>query len=410
MVSNKLFLVGIVAFATVPQTSAQFGLGNLLDSVKDNLEDFDLGDFEDAINGIFGDASGWFDTMFVEFDFDAIKGVVDTAIADASEGIQGFGETFENVFGDVTQIPEQYAYFLKDSAIDVAALASEVFSSDAIQGIPDDVAAMFENAGDDIGKSFGMMLDVPSMAEALKNAGVDIDLLTATAEIGTLFAESTKDNFLKGVDFSKANIAGIQKAVAAMGTDAQNTFKAAMKASRTGTDVALGEAWTAVLASDELKNELSANNVDITKLQTAATASTEKVEADIIGIGNLFAASSKDAFFKAVDFSNANIAGVQKAVAAMGTDAQNTFDAAMKASNSRTGNDVTLAKAWTAVLANDELKKELSANNVDTTKLQTAAAASTANAEAEIISAQGSGAATATAGAAAVALVVALAF
>ena len=91
----------------------------------------------------------------------------------------------------------------------------------------------------------------------------------------------------------------------------------------------------------------------------------------------------------------------------MDDESQAAFGTAMKAS--RTGNDVALGAAWTAVLANEELAKELNANNVDTTKLKTAAAASTAKVQADIIAAQ-SGAATATAGAAAVALVVALAF
>jgi hypothetical protein len=174
MVSNQLVLAGIVAFATVTPTSA---VGGLFDSVNDMANEItknannmaqeyqwgELGtsdaELEAAINGIFGDMSGWFDTMFATFNATAVFETVDTAIAEASEGIQGFGETFENVFEDVNKIPEQYAYFLKDNAIDVAELAKEVFSSEAIQGIPDDVAAMFENAGDDIEKSFGMLLE-----------------------------------------------------------------------------------------------------------------------------------------------------------------------------------------------------------------------------------------------------------
>jgi len=239
-------------------------------------------DLEAMLNGIFADWSGWFDAMFDDFDIDAIKGVVDEAIAEASDGIQGFGNVFESVFEDVTEIPEQYAFFLKDKAIDVAEIAKEVFSADAIQGIPDDVAAMFENAGDDIEDAFGMMLEVPSMVVALGKAGVDVNVLAATAEIGALFAKSAEDTFFAGVDFTKANIADVQKAVAAMDDESQAAFGTAMKASRTGNDVALGAAWTAVLANEELAKELNANNVDTTKLKTAAAASTAKVQADII--------------------------------------------------------------------------------------------------------------------------------
>ena len=149
-----------------------------MENLSDSLEvTYTLGeadeDLEAMLNGIFADWSGWFDAMFDDFDIDAIKGVVDEAIAEASDGIQGFGNVFESVFEDVTEIPEQYAFFLKDKAIDVAEIAKEVFSADAIQGIPDDVAAMFENAGDDIEDAFGMMLEVPSMVVALGKAGVD---------------------------------------------------------------------------------------------------------------------------------------------------------------------------------------------------------------------------------------------
>jgi len=290
MVSSQLVLAGIVAFATVTPTSALFGVGDLMKNVGDMMENLEvtytLGeadeDLEAMLNGIFADVSGWVDAMFDDFDIDAIKGVVDEAIAEASDGIQGFGNVFESVFEDVTEIPEQYAFFLKDKAIDVAEIAKEVFSADAIQGIPDDVAAMFENAGDDIEDAFGMMLEVPSMVVALGKAGVDVNVLAATAEIGALFAKSAEDTFFAGVDFSKASIADVQKAVAAMTPEAQNTFGTAMKASRTGNDVALGAAWTAVLANDELAKELNANNVDTTKLKTAAAASTAKVQADII--------------------------------------------------------------------------------------------------------------------------------
>lgn len=299
MVSNQLVLAGIVAFATVTQTSAfvdvsnlfsgvDDGLGGIMDSVmemnNEMFENFQLGvgdeDLQKLITGIFSDMAGWFDAMFDDFDIDAIKGVVDEAIAEASDGIQGFGNVFESVFEDVTEIPEQYAFFLKDKAIDVAEIAKEVFSADAIQGIPDDVAAMFENAGDDIEDAFGMMLEVPSMVVALGKAGVDVNVLAATAEIGALFAKSAEDTFFAGVDFSKADVADIQKAVAAMDDESQAAFGTAMKGTRDGTDVALGAAWTTVLENEELAKELNANGVDVTVLSSAASASTA---AEMIG-------------------------------------------------------------------------------------------------------------------------------
>lgn len=162
-------------------TSVDDGFGGVVESVmemnNEMFENFQLGmvdeDLQELITGIFSDIAGWFDAMFDDFDIDAIKGVVDDAIAEASDGIKGFGNVFESVFEDVTEIPEQYAFFLKDKAIDVTEITKEVFSADAIKGIPDDVAAMFENAGDDIEDAFGKMLEVPSMVVALGKAGVD---------------------------------------------------------------------------------------------------------------------------------------------------------------------------------------------------------------------------------------------
>ena len=183
LVSTLIDIIPWQAFVDVSNlfSGVDDGLGGIMDSVmemnNEMFENFQLGvgdeDLQKLITGIFSDMAGWFDAMFDDFDIDAIKGVVDEAIAEASDGIQGFGNVFESVFEDVTEIPEQYAFFLKDKAIDVAEIAKEVFSADAIQGIPDDVAAMFENAGDDIEDAFGMMLEVPSMVVALGKAGVD---------------------------------------------------------------------------------------------------------------------------------------------------------------------------------------------------------------------------------------------
>ena len=81
---------------------------------------------------------------------------------------------------------KQYAFFLKDLDIDVEAIANEVFSSDAIKGIPDDVAAAFESGAAATEDMMAMMLNVPSMAKALKTAGVDIDLFVSEAPKCTL--------------------------------------------------------------------------------------------------------------------------------------------------------------------------------------------------------------------------------
>merc|ERR1712166_117334 len=210
---------------------------------------------------------------FLAFDFDAIASLVDTAVAGASAGVQGFGNVFESVFEDIEEIPEQYAFFLKDKAIDVATLADKVFSADAIQGIPEDVAAAFESGSDQIEAMFGQMLNVPSMALALADAGVNVGLMAATAEIADLFTLSSNDIFFNAVDFASADVAAIQKAVASMDEITAETFATAMESTRDGADVAVGAAWNAVLASTELSSELNANGVNVAALSAAAQAS-----------------------------------------------------------------------------------------------------------------------------------------
>ena len=76
----------------------------------------------------------------------------------------------------------------------------------------------------------------------------------------------------------------------------------------------------------------------------------------------------------------------------MDDESQAAFGTAMK--GTRDGTDVALGAAWTTVLENEELAKELNANGVDVTVLSSAASASTA---AEMIGDSGAAATTATA-------------
>ena len=48
---------------------------------------------------------------------------------------------------------------------------------------------------------FGNVLDIPAFATAFKNAGVDVSLWKATAQIGDLFQLSKKNTKYSGIDF-----------------------------------------------------------------------------------------------------------------------------------------------------------------------------------------------------------------
>merc|ERR1719272_1438552 len=109
MLAKHLALAGVLAFATVTPTNALFdtgglfgvdddgdddGLnlfGNLLGNTFDQLDEitneifegfggFELGvgdaDLEALISGIFSSMAGWFDNMFLAFDFDTIASLV----------------------------------------------------------------------------------------------------------------------------------------------------------------------------------------------------------------------------------------------------------------------------------------------------------------------------------------------
>lgn len=207
--------------------------GNLLGDGTDNDGELTF-DFS-----MFDDTSSWLDSIFdANFDFTAITSIVDSAIGDASEGVKLFGSAFETMFESAKGIPDQYAFFLKDLDIDVEAIANEVFSSDAIKGIPDDVAAAFESGAAATEDMMAMMLNVPSMAKALKTAGVDIDLFAASAELAELFDLTAADKFFSAIDFSTVDIAGIQKVIGAMDKASQDTFASAMAAAKDGTAAA----------------------------------------------------------------------------------------------------------------------------------------------------------------------------
>jgi len=261
------------------------GLGNLFGGGTDNDGD-DVLDFTSLLS-MFDDSSSWLDDIFDNnFDFTAIESIVDLAIADASDGVKLFGNAFETMFESAAGIPEQYAFFLKDLDIDVEAIANEVFSSDAIKDIPDDVAAAFESGADSAEDMMAMMLNVPSMANALKTAGVNIDLFAASAEIAELFDLTESDKFFSAIDFGTVDVKGVQKVIGAMDKASQDTFALAMAAAKDGTAVAVGAAWDAVLDDKLLSAQLTTQGLDVTALSAAASASTKAAAPEVIEAGS----------------------------------------------------------------------------------------------------------------------------
>ena len=69
-------------------------LDEITNEIFEGFGEFELGvgdaDLEALISGIFSSMAGWFDNMFLAFDFDTIASLVDTAVAGASAGVQGY--------------------------------------------------------------------------------------------------------------------------------------------------------------------------------------------------------------------------------------------------------------------------------------------------------------------------------
>lgn len=251
-----------------------FGLGNLFNGGgDDDGEDafsfvFDFS----ALDSIFADTGAWLDGLLGGIDFTEVSNMIDDAVSDASEGVQGFANAFEDIFSDVNEIPDQFSYFLKDATLDLSQMAADIFSDENIAGLTEDMVGAWDTTAD-AATNYWDLLGVGAFTDELLKANVDVALFTATAGIGELFRETTEnlrlDNLIpNGVDFAK-----VEKAVAAMDEAGQKKFAASMGAA---TDVTTGtldvaKAWLALAEDPTLSAALTAEGVDVAKVKSEAS-------------------------------------------------------------------------------------------------------------------------------------------
>jgi len=249
-------------------------LGNLFNGGgDDDGEDAFSFDFDfSALDSIFADTGAWLDGLLGGIDFTEVSNMIDDAVSDASEGVQGFANAFEDIFSDVNEIPDQFSYFLKDATLDLSQMAADIFSDENIAGLTEDMVGAWDTTAD-AATNYWDLLGVGAFTDELLKANVDVALFTATAGIGELFRETTEnsrlDNLIpNGVDFAK-----VEKAVAAMDEAGQKKFAASMGAA---TDVTTGtldvaKAWLALAEDPTLSAALTAEGVDVAKVKSEAS-------------------------------------------------------------------------------------------------------------------------------------------
>lgn len=249
-------------------------VGNLLNGGgDDDGEDAFSFDFDfSALDSIFADTGAWLDGLLGGIDFTEVSNMIDDAVSDASEGVQGFANAFEDIFSDVNEIPDQFSYFLKDATLDLSQMAADIFSDENIAGLTEDMVGAWDTTAD-AATNYWDLLGVGAFTDELLKANVDVALFTATAGIGELFRETTEnlrldDLIPNGVDFAK-----VEKAVAAMDEAGQKKFAASMGAA---TDVTTGtldvaKAWLALAEDPTLSAALTAEGVDVAKVKSEAS-------------------------------------------------------------------------------------------------------------------------------------------
>ena len=260
-------------------------LGNLFIGGGDDDGDDALGALDNLFNGggdddgedafsfdFFADTGAWLDGLLGGIDFTEVSNMIDDAVSDASEGVQGFANAFEDIFSDVNEIPDQFSYFLKDATLDLSQMAADIFSDENIAGLTEDMVGAWDTTAD-AATNYWDLLGVGAFTDELLKANVDVALFTATAGIGELFRETTEnlrlDNLIpNGVDFAK-----VEKAVAAMDEAGQKKFAASMGAA---TDVTTGtldvaKAWLALAEDPTLSAALTAEGVDVAKVKSEAS-------------------------------------------------------------------------------------------------------------------------------------------
>lgn len=91
---------------------------------------FDFSSLTSSLDAIFENTANWLDNFLGGIDFTEVSNMIDAAVSDASESVQGFANAFEDIFSDINEIPEQFSYFLKDATIDISQMANDIFSEE----------------------------------------------------------------------------------------------------------------------------------------------------------------------------------------------------------------------------------------------------------------------------------------
>ena len=124
--------------ASDDENDALGGFSDLLSGFGDNDVDndvmdsfgFDFSSLTSSLDAIFENTANWLDNFLGGIDFTEVSNMIDAAVSDASESVQGFANAFEDIFSDINEIPEQFSYFLKDATIDISQMANDIFSEE----------------------------------------------------------------------------------------------------------------------------------------------------------------------------------------------------------------------------------------------------------------------------------------
>lgn len=252
-----------------------FGVNDDDNDVMDSFG-FDFSSLTSSLDAIFEDTANWLDNFLGGIDFTEVSNMIDAAVSDASESVQGFANAFEDIFSDINEIPEQFSYFLKDATIDISQMANDIFSEENMAELTEGMVGAWD-ATADTATNYWDLLGVGAFTDELLKANVDVALFTATAGIGELFRETAENVNLNNLIPNGVDFAEVEKAVAAMDEAGQQAFAASMGAA---TDVTSGtldvaKAWLAVSADPTLSAALTAEGVNVAAVKSEASTQLE---------------------------------------------------------------------------------------------------------------------------------------